>query len=549
MEKYSLNIGGTEVEFEKSETQIAVRPSTGAGQALEVELEALARRQPVQRREPLGTFEIIEIDADEDTVTEERDILRRAASVGEEVAVYHTSDDRVPFVPEGTIYVEFKPESSTDARQAIIDKYGLELVEAEPDGALTVRTTQVDEDAVGVSSKLLGEDAISIAEPDLATPGKLKTFHIPADELLDRQWHLRNTGLHVGQTVGYKQGADARVIEAWETLGDLGNPNVVIGVIDDGFDLSHPDLASKAIHPWDFTRQSNDVSPVPNLGDQRKGDWHGTACAGVAAASAGHGDIVGAAPEARLIPVRWGPSLEPRGVAKWFDHMTTNGAWIVSCSWGAAAAVFHLQSRIRKAIARCARDGRSGKGAIIVFAAGNSNRDINDPPNSVDGFAIHPDVIAVAASTSRDDRANYSNFGKEISVCAPSSGSGGWGIVTSDVRGTYIDAHGISRPMGYSAGDYDFSFGGTSSSCPLVAGVIALILGANPDLGGKDVREIIQETARKIGDPADYDADGHSRAYGYGCVDAAAAATRALQLRDGALAAHAKSPGAEQGRA
>ncbi|MFW8636892.1 S8 family serine peptidase [Cribrihabitans pelagius] len=531
MERYTLDIGGTKVELKKSRNQIALRPRAGADRALQMELEALARRQAIQRREPLGTYEIVEIDADAATIRKERGTLRSAASVGQEVAVYYTSDDNVPFVPEGTIYLEFADDATTEARQAVIDKYALQLVEAEPDGALTVRVSSEDDDAVGVCAKLLDEDAVAIAEPDLATPGSLKALDLPIDRLLDRQWHLRNTGRHGGHSVGFKEGADARIIQAWETLGNLGNPNAVIGVIDDGFDLTHPDLASKAIHPWDFTRQSIDVSPVPNLHSHDQGAWHGTACAGVAAASAGHGDVIGAAPNAQLIPVRWGPNLEPRGVAKWFDHMTENGAWVLSCSWGAQAAVFPLHSRISKAISRCARNGRSGKGTVILFAAGNSNRDVNDLPNSLDGFAVHRDVVAVAASTSRDERANYSNFGDEISICAPSSGRGGWGIVTSDVRGTYIDAHGILRPMGYAAGDYDFSFGGTSSACPLAAGAVALVLSANPDLTAAEVRQIIEETARKIGAADDYDADGHSRLFGYGCIDAAAAVTRALKLR------------------
>ena len=530
MEKYSINIGDVEVEFAKSETQIAVRPKSGADGAMQAELEALAQRQSVQSRKQLGDFEIIEIEADRKTVEKERDILRRASSVSQEVAVYHTSNDNVPFIPEGTIYLEFVDSVPDAERQKIIDKFKLQLIEAESDGALTVRVTQSDEDAVGVSAKLIKEKSVSIAEPDLATPGELRALSLPADALMDRQWHLLNTGTHGGQSVGFKKGADARVIDAWKLLGNLGDPNVVIGVIDDGFDLSHPDLATKAIHPWDFTRQSNDVSPVPNLHNQSFGDWHGTACAGVATASAGYGDVVGAAPAAKFIPVRWGPNLAPKGVAQWFDHMTNNGAWVLSCSWGAAAAYFPLHTRISKAITRCAQLGRSGKGTVVLFAAGNSNRDVNDPPNSLDGFAIHPDVIAVAASTSRDEKAHYSNFGDEISVCAPSSGMGGWGIVTSDVRGTYVDANGVQRHMGYSVGDYDFSFGGTSSACPLAAGVAALVLGANPELTAAETRRVLESTARKIGGAGAYDADGHSPVFGYGCVDAASAVKEAINL-------------------
>ncbi|WP_411353100.1 hypothetical protein PNH50_18975 (plasmid) [Leisingera aquaemixtae] len=134
MDRYTLDIGGTKVEFRKSRNQIALRPRAGAGRALQMELEALARRQAVQRREPLGTYEIVEIDADAATIRKERGTLRRAASVGQQVAVYYTSDDNIPFVPEGTIYLEFAEDAATEARQAVIDRYALQLVEAELTG-------------------------------------------------------------------------------------------------------------------------------------------------------------------------------------------------------------------------------------------------------------------------------------------------------------------------------------------------------------------------------------------------------------------------------
>jgi subtilisin family serine protease len=161
-----------------------------------------------------------------------------------------------------------------------------------------------------------------------------------------------------------------------------------------------------------------------------------------------------------------------------------------------------------------------------VFAAGNEDSDVNDPAGgTVSGFAIHPDVIAVAASTSRDQRSHYSNFGREISVCAPSSGAGGWGILTSDVRG--VDP-GTGQALGYTDGDYESDFGGTSSACPLVAGVAALVLSVNPALTAAQVKALLQRTARRIGPKSAYDASGHSVHFGHGCVDARAAVAAAL---------------------
>ena len=107
-------------------------------------------------------------------------------------------------------------------------------------------------------------------------------------------------------------------------------------------------------------------------------------------------------------------------------------------------------------------------------------------------------------------------------------GVGGWGIATSDVTGTYIDANGVERGGGYDPGPYNTNFTGTSSACPLVAGVCSLVLSANPNLTATEVREIIKTTARKIGSESEYD-HGHSKQYGHGCVNAEAAVAFALE--------------------
>jgi subtilisin family serine protease len=526
---YSLRIGRGNVIFRRSDNQIAVRPNTGMGQSMEAEIRTLGRRTPVARGRRLGGFEILDVQASADDVSRAREVLQNAASVSQNVGVYHTSADNVPFIPIGTIYLSFKSGTPTGAKQNVLDRHRLELVASERDDFLTVRVSGHGADALEVAKALQQENSVAVAEPDLVTPKRTRAFVLPNDELVARQWHLENSGTIDGQTLGYKQGADARVVAAWKHLNGLGSSEVVLGVIDDGFDLNHPDLVGKIISPWDFERNSSDVSPVPDLAKQDGGNWHGTACAGVAVGSALGGQIVGVAPNAKLLPVRMNDNLSDDLVAKWFDYMTHNGAWVVSCSWSAEAKVYALPERIAHAISRCTREGRGGKGCVVVFAAGNSSVNVNDPPNSQNGFATHPDVIVVSASTSRDAYADYSSFGKEVSVCAPSGGFGGWNVITSDVLGTYIDAAGVERNSGYAPGDYNFNFTGTSSACPVVAGVCALVLSANPGLNSKDVHDIVTSTARKIGPDGEYGVDGHSEKFGFGCVDALNAVKEAIQ--------------------
>jgi subtilisin family serine protease len=439
-------------------------------------------------------------------------------------ATCSTSPDHVPFVPTGQLYVECAPGASREECEKLLDQHELQVVEARGDRELIVQVTPGSENPLKVARALQESPLIAVAEPDLATPGKLHQFAMPTDTRLLDQWHLRNTGFHRGTAIGFRVGADARVMDGWEMAQSLGSPNVVLAVIDDGFDLSHPDLSGdwKIVAPKDFTR--NSASPLP---DPMSEDWHGTACAGVAIGNADGAGIVGAAPRCRLMPIRWGRDLSDREIENWFGYAREQGAWVVSCSWSAAATYFPLSTRASRAIQRCAREGRGGLGTVICFAAGNERRDIDSPErHSVNGFAIHPDVIAVAASNSRDRRSSYSNFGTAISVCAPSSGAGGWGITTTDVMGQYMRGSQLFE-AGYSPGAYTDDFGGTSSACPLVAGVCAFLLSIRPDLRAAEVKALIERTARPMGGQV-----GPTPEFGHGCINAAAAVEALLGERE-----------------
>lgn len=538
MESYDLKIGGTALTLRKSQDVVALRPAnwTAAGQ-LRAAADDAGGRLLGQR---LGGFELVQIDGNSSGVEDSLNAMRTSATVDAGTHVFYTSDDKVPFVPTGSMYLKFKPETSPDAANALLDRYKLQVVETRGPDVLIARVTPGSPNPVKIAAELQDDEHVKVAEPDLATPGALTSFVVPlAEPLLDQQWHLRNTGKVGGAAWGLKVGADARVVEAWIRAQTLGSPDTIVAVIDDGFDLTHPDFAgpSKVVAPWDFTRNTAAVAPEFNANypffnsDQNEwsGDWHGTACAGVAVASAQGSGVLGAAPACRLMPIRWGRSLDPADVERWFRHAEANGAAVISCSWAARAANYPLPERIGDEIARCARKGRGGRGCIIVFAAGNERHDINAADGStLNGLAVHPDVVAVAASTSRDEQAHYSNFGKAIAVCAPSSGAGGRGVTTTDVTGSFMRGS-TSIASGYSPGPYTDSFGGTSSSTPLVAGICALLLSLRPDLTAAEVKDLLCTTARRIGAEQDY-VDKHSVKYGYGCVDAAAAVAAAMAL-------------------
>lgn len=500
----------------RSETLVAIKPQPGRSTSFDTEVMSIEVRGHGIRRGKVAGFDVIELPGSPHKRQTAIDELGRTVSAQRQVPVYHTSEDGVPFVPTGTIYLSFADNVDRDKAEGLLRRYSLVMLRAERDGFLTVGTQA---DPVELCVKLQAEPVVAVAEPDLATPKQAASL-LPGDSLFGKHWHLNNTGRHGGCTFGYKAGADARVVEAWYALSSLGSDAVIIGIVDDGFDLRHPDLQGKVVLARDFIRSSSETPPGEPAASAR--DGHGTACASVAAGKAAGGDIVGAAPNARIMPVRMGPDIDSEGLARIFEYMVTNGAWVVNCSWGPKAAFYPLGERLANAISYCVREGRNGLGTPVLFAAGNNNTSINGD-GQLNGFATHPDVMAISSSTSLDERSDTSNFGTELSLCAPSGGGGGWAIVTSDATENRTDSNGVMRSRGCGAGDYHELFGGTSSSCALAAGVCALVYSAAPGLRAHELRAILERTARRIGDPSAYGANGHSIHFGFGCVDAAAA--------------------------
>jgi hypothetical protein len=142
----------------------------------------------------------------------------------------------------------------------------------------------------------------------------------------------------------------------------------------------------------------------------------------------------------------------------------------------------------------------------------------------------------VGASDSKDRYSNYSNRGRELTIVAPSNGD--WPVIAARAYwdlGTTIRGEGEFRwwADGKSRGERYKHFGGTSAATPLVAGICGLMLSANPNLTSKEVKDILQSTADKIGSSLDYDSRGHSLKYGYGRVNADKAVAEALRRADG----------------
>ncbi len=410
------------------------------------------------------------------------------------------------------------------------------------------------ENPLKLANRLARHPNVLLAEPNVMMA--IAPLYRPSDTRYPEQWHLFHRG-----GPGLAAGSHVSAEPAWDIT--RGSRSVTIAVTDDGFDLAHRDLQGpgKIVAPRDL--KNKDGLPIPSLNEN-----HGTAVAGVAIGEETGDGIVGIAPGCSLMPLQTTGFLDDDSIEQLFDWAIEQGADVISCSWSPASIYFSLSRRISQAVNRAATQGRNGKGCVVVFSAGNANRPIEGkveesgwPGNLIkgltswlSGFAVHPDVITVSACTSLNQKAAYSNWGRHISVAAPSNNASPNMALSSGTfdTGPPIRVQLLGRAVltsdrtgdqGYTTDDFT-GFGGTSSACPLVAGIAGLMLSVNPDLTAAEVKQILQSTADKIIDKAPdpqlgqrygtYDSNGHSFWFGYGKVNAAAAvkAAQAKALRD-----------------
>jgi len=306
---------------------------------------------------------------------------------------------------------------------------------------------------------------------------------LPNDPMLGQQWHLINNSNPL---------FDVNIEGAWNA-GFTG-AGVVVGITDGGVNTSHPDLAAN----------------FNSAGSQGGGSSsHGSSCAGVAAAVGDNGvGVTGAAYGAQWSKQYYGFSSSSASAFAYRNDVND----IKNNSWGPSdnGRIHYMTSAEYNAIETAATTGRQGLGTIFCWAAGNGG--LNDRVE-YDPYAASRYTLAIGAIGNLDTRSSYNEQGSSMTVVAQSSGNT-LGITTTSSSG------------------YTSGFGGTSSASPLGAGVVALVLEANPALSWRDVTGVLIESAR-INHPSDPDwqQNGTGRDvsldYGFGSIDATAAVTLA----------------------
>lgn len=348
------------------------------------------------------------------------------------------------------------------------------------------RDTSVD-DAV---AQLADVDGVEYVEPNRYR----EAYNTPNDPSFPAQWGF----------------AHVNAPAAWDRT--TGSANVTVAVIDTGIDLDHPELAPLLVQGSDMVDLG--PNPTPPAGWRFEGDFqgrdnvpqdevgHGTHVAGTISCLSNNGTgVAGMTWACRLMPVkvltrivrlsdgRVSGTGSAADIAAGIRWAVDNGARVLNLSLGGTTDTQVERDAIAYAVAR---------GAVVVAAMGNSFQQGN--PTSFP--AAYPGVIAVGAISASNQRAGFSQTGPHIDVVAP-----GVGILSTD---------------------WDNGFGtkdGTSMASPHVAGLAALILSCNANLTAAQVGDILRQTARPLRDqPAD---PIPNNAYGFGCIDAAAAIARA----------------------
>ncbi len=287
-----------------------------------------------------------------------------------------------------------------------------------------------------------------------------KPVYTPNDDRYPDQWHL----------------PDISAPSGWDL--SFGDSEVPIAIIDSGVDPDHPDLSNKLMTGHNFIDDTTDTAD---------GYGHGTGVAGSSAAMSDN--VTGVAGIAWQNPIMPLMVLNSDGTASYSDiaeaitYAVDNGARVMNISLSGSSSSYTLQNAV---------DYAWNNGAVIVASAGNDSTDTPYYP------AACEHAVAVSATDSSSQLAYFSNYGSWIDVCAP-----GVSILTTNNSGGYGDRSG------------------TSFSSPITAGVVALMVSANPSLSNSQVVQLLQESADDLGERGFDTSFGHGKVNVYAAVDAA----------------------------
>lgn len=321
------------------------------------------------------------------------------------------------------------------------------------------------------------------------------------DPLFDHQWGMKDIG----------------VSDAWKIT--IGNPDMIVAVIDTGVDYTHEDLLPNMwrnkreipdnkidddgngyvddIVGWDFVSNDNKPYDLPStLNELLSGGGnpgHGTHCAGNVAARGDNGiGIAGVAPNVKIMALRF---ISDKGAGTTADaikaikYAVDNGAKVLSNSWGSEGED-PKEAKENKAL-RDAVQFAQDKGVLFIAAAGNGHNGVgySNDTDSRPAFPAsydHENIVSVAAIDINDRLGGFSNWGsRTVDMGAP-----GVNVFSTMVGNKYSDKV-------IDIGGFDVGWDGTSMATPHVAGAAALYWSAHPTKTWREVKEALMSSVKK----------------------------------------------------
>jgi subtilisin family serine protease len=443
--------------------------------------------------------------------------------------LYKTLAEQLELSATDEILVRFNKYTAASDVERIMKTYQLSLVQkGELFYTFSVAKTA---NTLQIANTIMESGVAEFAHPNFYR--KIELQQVPNDEFFGFQWNLNNTGQVINDGHTGTSDADIDAPEAW--VKTMGSSSIVVAVIDEGVTSNHPDLPNTRqvrLNGSNFSSGGpvNDPSPVGNGN-------HGNACSGIVAATRNNGEgISGVAPNCKIMPIKiLNSAATDANIANAITFAKTNGAQVISNSWGYSTSSTNFIPAIVTAIQDAVTNGRGGLGCVVVFAAQNTA----DLVHGINGYIGFPGnvniagVLTVGASDRYDKQANYSPLSvpaaannQIVDIVAPSHRAYTsqiatenfeiWSMDIPGATGYNPQTGGIFLPAaGINYQSYTGRMGGTSAATPQVAGAAALLLSLNSSLTQQQVFNILTENADKVGGYT-YNATGFSNQLGYG---------------------------------
>lgn len=471
------------INFDLDKTRLSVRYTTKSAKSVggaaladagldvaEVEATAVQNHDLIDLSAPL---------ADASAVKQAISSVTSAAGVEFASPVFTTRYGWMTVTPD--IIVGFAPESRSDIQRVLSELAGVAVTVTEENfgglaGVVKLHCNSQDGyEVLALANRIAEDPRVEWAEPDfLQTCVKDLT---PNDPSYSLSWGLNNTG-QSGGTVDMDMDADL----AWDVT--TGSEDVYVLVIDDGTQLTHPDL--NILAGADFTGTGTGGNPGNAC------DNHGTAVAGCVTAIINNTyGSCGVAPTCKVMAAKYSVSNVPCDGSGTFS--TTS--FVNALTWGEnqGARVSNCSSGFNPSSTITSKYNSTYANGMVHFSSSG-----NDATGTIGYPAELSSVNAVGAINRTGNRASFSTYGTGLAFVAP-----GQTIYTTDRTGS----------DGYAAGDFDY-VDGTSFSSPFSAGVAALILSVDPGLTATEVEERMQAGCTDRG------TEGYDIYYGWGIVNA-----------------------------